>query len=137
MPKTLRWLYVVNLALAAAHQVLAAHWEEWGLLGIPVGLDLFTILTFGIFLVLLHGLVQLARGRRAGLWYSGVLAGGGMVTTACHAWFLGQGDSAFTGIVALALLSATGAVSIAQAWVTVQVARSWPGDPDLPEPDFV
>ncbi len=137
MPKSLRWLYIVNLALAAAHQVEAARWEEWGLLGIPVGIDLFTVLTFAIFILFLHGLVQLARGSQAGLWYSGVLAGGGMLTTACHAWFLARGDSAFTDPVALVLLAATGAVSIAQAVVTVQVVRASPGDPELPEPDFV
>lgn len=137
IPKSLRWLYIVNLALAAAHQVEAVRWEEWGMLGIPVGAEGFVILTFLVFLLFLHGLVLLARGERAALWYAGVLAGGGLLTTACHAWLLGAGTSGFTGPVALVLLAATGAVSIAQAVVTVRALPGPPAEPQVPEPDFV
>ena len=137
IPGSLRWLYIVNLALAAAHQVEAVRWEEWGLLGIPVGPDGFVVLTFLAFVFFLHGLVQLARDRRAGLWYSFVLAGGGLLTTACHVWLLAAGDSGFTGPVAVVLLAATGTVSIAQAVATWRALPGAPGNPEVPEPEFV
>lgn len=136
VPKSLHWLYVVNLALAAAHQVEAGHWGEWGLLGVPIGIQGFVVLTFLVFLFFLHGLIELTREKRAGLWYSGVLAGGGLVTTGCHVYFLARGDGAFTHPVALLVLAGVGAVSVAQAVVTV---RALPGPPDaaeVPEPDL-
>jgi hypothetical protein len=95
------------------------------------------VLTFLVFVFFLHGLVQLARGSRAGLWYSGVLAGGGLLTTACHAWLLGAGTSGFTGPVALILLAATGAVSIAQAVATWRALPGTPEEREVPEPEFV
>ncbi|MFO7893830.1 MAG: DUF6713 family protein [Longimicrobiales bacterium] len=137
IPKSLRWLYVVNLALAAAHQVEATHWGEWGLLGIPVGVQGFVVLTFLIFLFFLHGLVQLVRENRAGLWYSGVLAGGGLLSTACHVYFLARGDGGFTHPVALLVLAGVGAVSLVQAVVTVRALPGAPDEPQAPEPDFV
>lgn len=123
-PRSLRWLYMVNLALAAAHQVEAAHWEEWGLLGIPVGIQGFVILTFLIMLFFLHGLIQVLHEERMGLWYSGVLAGGGLLTTVCHVWLLARGDSAFTHPVALVLLAAVGVVSLAQAVETFRARKA-------------
>lgn len=136
-PKSLRWLFIVNLALAAAHQAEAAHWGEWGLLGISMGHQLFVVLTFLVFVFFLHGLVEVIREKRAGLWYSGVLAGGGLVTTGCHAYFLARGESAFTDPVAMILLAATGAVSLAQGMVTFRALPGAPDDPEVPEPDFV
>lgn len=135
-PKSLRWLYVVNLALAAAHQVEAAHWGEWGLLGVPVGVQGFAVLTFLVFLFFLYGLIELTREERAGLWYSGVLAGGGLLTTACHVYFLARGDGAFTHPVALLVLAGVGAVSLAQAVVTVRALPGPPDEPKVPDPGF-
>ena len=135
--KSLRWLYVLNLALAAAHQVEAVHAGEWGLLGLPVGLQGYVVLTFLVFLFFLHGLVELARGRRAGLWYAGVLAGGGLVTTGCHIWFLARGDGGFTHPVALVILAGVGTASLAQLIATARALPGPPESPEIPEPDFV
>lgn len=137
IPKSLRWLYVLNLALAAAHQVEAVHVGEWGLLGLPIGVQGFVVLTFLVFFFFLHGLVQLVRGKRAGLWYSGVLAGGGLVTTGCHIWFLARGDGGFTHPVALIVLAAVGTASLAQLVATVRALPGAPVEPEIPEPDFV
>ena len=134
--KSLYWLYVLNLSLAAAHQVEATYAGEWGLVGIPIGVQGFAILTLLIFLFFLHGLVQLSRGKRAGLWYSGVLAGGGLVTTACHVWLLALGDGGFTHPVALVILAGVGTTSLAQLVETVRAIPGWPREPEMPRPEF-
>ena len=134
--KSLYWLYVLNLALAAGHQVVAADVREWGLLGLDIGIQGFTILTFLIVGFFAHGLVELARGKRAGLWYSMVLAGGGLVSTACHVLLLAGGDSGFTHPVALVLLAATGTASLAQLTATIRATPGWPGRAEMPKPEF-
>lgn len=135
--KSLYRLYVLNLALAAAHQIEATEAGEWGLLGIPIGVQGFAILTFLMFIFFLHGLVELSRGKRAGLWYSLVLAGGGLVTTVCHVWLLAAGDGGFNHPVALVILAALGTASLAQLLTTVRALPGYPKHPEVPEPEFM
>ena len=136
-PKSLRWLYLVNLALMATHQADAAYWREWNILGLVGGHGAFLIMIFIAFAFFIHGFGEVVEKERAGLWYAGVLAGGGLTTAACHAFFLARVDSAFTTPVSLLVLAAIAIASAAQIWVIGHALPGSPEDAELPEPEFV
>ncbi len=120
---TLRRLYVLNLAVLAAHEVDSAYWHEWELFRLPGGSQLFVALNLALFAVFLHGLVRLVEGRRSGLWYSLALAAAGLFAAVLHSTFLALGHPEFTAPVSLALLAATTVLSLAQARITRSALR--------------
>jgi Family of unknown function (DUF6713) len=117
-------LYVLNAAILSTHEVDSGYWREWELFGVPGGLQLFLLLNLLAFLLLLVGLLRLARGARSGHWFALGVASAGLFAFAAHGYFLLGGEPRFRTTVSLALLAATAAVSLLQARAAVRGIRS-------------
>jgi hypothetical protein len=117
------WLYVLNAAVLITHEIDSAYWNEWELFRLPGGVQLFLVANLLLVVVILCGLLALARGSRASLAFSWMLAGGGLLAVILHSYFLAAGEPSFRQPVSLALLAATFVLSAAQAVATWRAPR--------------
>jgi hypothetical protein len=111
----LRALYVWNAALLVAHEVDAAHWREWELFRLPGGEGAFVAIHVVLAAAVLWGYGRLAAGAESGLVASIVLAAAGALATAIHGGLLAAGRPEFRTPASLAVLAATGVLSVLQA----------------------
>ena len=119
-PRTLRWLYVLNLGVLATHEIDSAYWHEWEIFLLPGGIQLFLILNLLLLLVFLAGLVELVMERRRGLWFSLGLSAVGVFAFGIHSVFLAFGRPEFKLPISLGILLTTFALSLIQGWVTLR-----------------
>jgi Kef-type K+ transport system membrane component KefB len=119
----LRRLYWIDTALLAAHEVDSAYWKEWRVFHLPFGLGGFVLLHVALFLLALWGFELVIAQRRAGLWAAVLLAAAGIFAPVAHGALLLQGGTEFRAPVSLALLAATGAVSLALLAAAVPALR--------------
>ncbi len=110
----LKWLYLLNAAVLITHEIDSAYWHEWDLFGIPSGIQVFLGLNLLIVLLILYGYQALLIGRGAGLFFSWLLAAGGLFAAGAHSFFLARGNEAFTLPASLGLLGATLVLSLGQ-----------------------
>jgi hypothetical protein len=109
--KALFWL---NAALLAAHEVDAASWREWELLGLPFGASGFVLVHVAAFLLLLWGHAAVVEERRSAIGWSLALAVCGLAAAAFHGWRLWEGRPEFRSWTSVGLLAAIAAVSLVQ-----------------------
>jgi len=114
--RPLEAVYLANALVLLAHQIDAAFWKEWTLFGLPGGIQLFVILNLPIIALALWGQRALALGQSSGTVLSWLLVAGGLFAAGFHSLHLLQGDEAFRLPVSLALLAATGGLSLAQVF---------------------
>jgi hypothetical protein len=117
-------LYLVTLALLAAHEIDSAYWHEWELFGMPGGIQLFLVLNFALLIPLLWGLTRLARSPRTGAPFGIVLALAGVVAFGLHTWFLVHGRPEFRLAASLAILGATLIASLGLGWLSLKALRA-------------
>ena len=122
----LEWLYLVNTALLATHEIDSAYWHEWRLFGMPGGIQLFLVLNFVLLLVVFRGLPELVRGKRAGSWFSLAVAGAGVLAVVLHGAFLLLGHPEFRLPVSLTILALLAPLSAMQAYLAVSTLRESP-----------
>lgn len=115
------WIYIANLALLATHEVDSAFWHEWRLFGLPGGVQLFLMLNFGLFLIVLVGLRQLILRRVGARLASYFLAACGLFAFSIHMWFIATGHREFRLPVSVAILAAALTLSLAQVVVTAKL----------------
>ena len=111
-PATHRLLYLANATVLLAHQVDAAHWQEWTLFHLPGGIQVFVLLNLPIVLAVLLGVEAL--GTRRGRTVSWLLAASGAFAAVFHGLHLAGGDQAFRTPVSVALLVLTAGLSALQ-----------------------
>lgn len=131
-PRVLKWLYLVDLALLATHEVDSAYWLEWEIFGLPGGIQLFLLLNLLLFLGFLVGLVDLVQERDRGLWLSLALSGAGILAFTVHAVSLATGRAEFRLPTSMAILSLALVFSLIQGSITLRVLlerRDAGGDP--------
>jgi hypothetical protein len=128
--RTIEVLYLVNAALLITHEIDSAYWNEWDLLHLPGGIQLFLILNLGLVLLVLFGLRELIQRRRSGLWFSAGLAGAGILAFAIHCFFLIRGHPEFRLPISLAVLGASLVVSLIQGTAAWKLLVR--GDADAP-----
>jgi hypothetical protein len=119
----LETLYGVNSVLLIIHEEDSAYWREWDLFGLPGGIQSFLLMDMILIALGLIGFRYVIQGRRAGLWFSVVQAGCGILAFVLHGVFIVNGHPEFTLPVSEAVLVLTFLVSIAQATVSVQGLR--------------
>lgn len=112
------WLYVVNVALLATHQVDAAHWQEWDTFRVPIGIEGFLVFTALVLIPLLYGLSEVARGGVHAARWSYLTVSLGVFTFSIHAVILALGNDDFRSVASLGLLLAILVVSVAQGIAT-------------------
>jgi hypothetical protein len=118
------WLYLVNSVLLICHEIDAAYWKEWRLLGwfFPEwsdGKHLAVFLLAHVPLLLLGqwGLIETWRGSPTGLIFSLGLGAVGIFACAAHAYFMKRGRPEFRAPVSIGLLTGSLVVSLAQVIV--------------------
>ena len=121
MQEALVWLYLANAVLLINHEIDSAYWEEWKLFRLPGGIAGFLVLHFPLLLLVLYGLVLIARQDTAGLWFSLALSLAGLFAFSIHSVFLARGREEFRAPVSLFILWATLVASLAQGIVTVML----------------
>lgn len=119
MNELLLWLYLVNGVLLINHEIDSAYWKEWDLFRLPGGIAGFLSLHFPLLLFVLGGLVLVARGARAGLVFSLVVALGGIFAFLIHTYFLRRGRTEFDTVMSKCVLGALLVVSCAQLAATI------------------
>jgi len=117
------YLYLLNLALLATHEIDAAYWQEWRLFGLPGGIEAFLVLNLLVLLIALLGFRWLSLARRSGDWLSMFLAGAGVAAFTVHMVFIVTGRPEFTLPTSLALLALILIVSVAQLLTTISLLR--------------
>ncbi len=131
-PRTLRWLYILNLGVLATHEIDSAYWHEWELFRLPGGIQLFLLLNLLLLLVFLEGLVELVLERRRGLWFSVGLSAVGVFAFGIHSIFLALGHPEFKLPVSLGILVTTFTLSLIQGWVTLRALSRASGEMGAP-----
>ena len=119
MWEMLLWLYVINAMLLIIHEMDSAYWEEWKLFKLPGGIDCFLLVHFPMVLIVLYGLVLVARHSLGGLIYSLLLCLAGIFAFSIHTYFIRQGKEGFTSGVSQLILIGTLVVSLTQVAITV------------------
>ena len=108
------YLYLVNFALLATHEIDSAYWHEWDLFKIPGGIDLFLILNFLIIIVLLIGFEQVVEWKKHATAYSFLLAFGGIFAFCIHSYLILQGNPEFNTVISILILALLMFGSLAQ-----------------------
>ena len=114
--RPLEAVYLANAVVLLAHQIDAAFWKEWTLFGLPGGIQLFVVLNLPIIALVVWGQRSLALGQASGTLLSWLLVAGGLFAAGFHGLHLLRGDEAFRLPMSLALLVATGGLSLAQVF---------------------
>jgi hypothetical protein len=122
-------LLLANVSVLLVHQMDAAYWHEWGLFGLPGGVQLYLALNLPIALVLLLAVRADALGTRAALPLAWGVVAAGLFAAAFHGWHLALGDVRFTLPASLALLAATALLSLAQGAALLRAAGLRPRRP--------
>ena len=115
------YLYLLNLALLATHEIDAAYWQEWRLFGLPGGIEAFLVLNLLALLIALLGFRWLSLARRSGDWLSMFLGGAGVAAFTVHMVFIVTGRPEFALPTSLALLALILIVSVAQLLTTISL----------------
>ena len=121
MWETLLFVYLVNALLLIVHEMDSAYWQEWKLFNLGGGSDCFLLFHFPLLLIVLYGLVLVARHASAGLLYSLLLCAAGIFAFGIHHYFREQGKPGFDSVVSRVVLIGTVVVSFAQAVITLLV----------------
>jgi hypothetical protein len=119
----LRKLYLANATLLVVHEIDSAYWSEWELLHVPGGVTGFLALHVVLVPVVVWGYGEVLAGSRTGLWLSLAVAMAGVFALVVHGWFLLQGRPEFRTTASIAVLIATGLVSVMQAVVVASIWR--------------
>jgi len=130
--RTVESLYLVNASLLLTHEIDSAYWQEWDLLHIPGGIQVFLVLNWGLILVVLYGLRALVLRRKVGLWFSLGLATCGVLAFLIHGSFLMRGDPRFRVPASLLVLALSAVVSMVQGVLTWRLALRDPDSPAAP-----
>ena len=120
----LTWLYIANSVLLIVHEIDSAYWQEWKLFKLPGGIGFFLVLHLPLIFLILWGLVQLQQNTPAGYAISLILAAAGIFAFTIHMLFIAKGNREFKTPLSIALLVATLAVSIVQAWLSVTAMQA-------------
>ena len=107
------WLYVVNLSLLGVHEIDSAYWHEWEMFRLPGGIQLFLVLNLALLILLVYGLVLVAKWQSGAKSFSYIIAGAGIFAFLIHGAFLLTGHDEFRSAVSLAILVGALIVSIA------------------------
>ena len=118
------WLYLVNAALLATHEIDSAYWHEWEMFRLPGGLRLFLVVNFVLLLAIFYGFGRVARLERGTKLFSYLLASAGLFAFAIHITFLATGHPEFHDPVSVGLLFATLLVSLLQFVFTARLEIS-------------
>jgi hypothetical protein len=113
------WIYLINSVLLITHEIDSAYWKEWELFKLPGGAGGFMALHLPLVFIVMYGFYQVSQETLAGLIISLILGLGGIFAFTIHTWFIKKGQPQFKTPVSLGILTATLAVSIAQAVITV------------------
>lgn len=108
------WLYMVNAALLATHEIDSAYWHEWALFHLPGGIQFFLILNLLLLLVVFLGFDRVSRLAPGTKTFSYMLAFVGISAFVIHAAFIIAGYPEFRAPVSVGILVATLLVSITQ-----------------------
>jgi hypothetical protein len=122
--RLMTWLYSLNTALLATHEIDSAFWHEWELFHIPGGIQVFLALNLLLLLIVLYGFDRVARLAPGMKIFSYLLAGAGIFAFAIHTIFIATGHPEFRTPVSLGVLVATLLVSIGQIVVTARNGSS-------------
>ena len=112
-------VYLVNSVLLINHEIDSAYWKEWKLFKLPGGISFFLVLHFIILFIVLFGLVEVYWQSVAGLWFSLVLALGGVFAFSIHMYFIKRGRDEFRLPVSLFILISLLPVSLVQLGITI------------------
>ena len=115
----LLWVYLVNSVLLINHEIDSAYWKEWKLFKLPGGISFFLVLHLIILFIMLFGLVEVYRQSVDGLWFSLVLALGGVFAFSIHMYFIKRGRDEFKLPVSLFILISLLPVSLVQLGITI------------------
>ncbi|MDH3693086.1 MAG: hypothetical protein OER96_00750 [Gammaproteobacteria bacterium] len=112
------WLYSINTAVLATHEIDSAYWHEWTLFWLPGGIQLFLVLNLLLLIVVLYEFRKVCLWEFGAKSFSYVLAGAGIFAYCIHTLFITLGHPEFRTLMSVALLFGTLVLSIAQVFVT-------------------
>lgn len=112
-------LFIANATVLMVHQIDAAYWHEWELFRIPGGNQVNLLLNLPILALVLIAHRETVRASRYARAAHGLLIGLGFLTVALHSAFFAAGCTQFLQPMSMALLAATGLLSVAQ-WVCLR-----------------
>lgn len=116
------FLYLANATVLISHEIDSAFWQEWQLLHLPGGIQLFLLLHLLLLPMVLYGYREVClRGPRAGL-ASMILASVGIFAALLHGAFIAAGDAGFSLPVSQALLVMTLLLSLGQWGVVLRMS---------------
>ncbi len=115
----LELLYLLNATVLISHEIDSAYWQEWQLLHLPGGIQLFLVFHLLLIPAVLWGYREICRrGSRIKAVSLG-LAAVGFFAALLHGAFIFSGDSAFTLPMSTALLLATFVISSFQFYTAL------------------
>ncbi|MBN1489821.1 MAG: hypothetical protein JXA69_07880 [Phycisphaerae bacterium] len=117
----LLWIYLINTVLLILHEMDSAYWKEWDVFGLGGGIAGFLWMHIPIYALALYGLVLLAQGAPAGLWFALLFGLSGFIGFGVHAYFIRKGRPEFNTPASLGLLRVWLFMSLIQEVVTISV----------------
>jgi hypothetical protein len=115
------YTYLINAVILINHEIDSAYWQEWKLINPndKVGINGFLILHFPMILAILLGLVFVYDNKPAGLFFSLILAAGGLFAFFFHFYHLRKGKPEFNTLLSKGLIILTFVISIFQVILTI------------------
>ena len=115
----LLWLYLLNTLLLILHEMDSAYWKEWEVFGLKGDIGGFLGMHIPLYGLALYGLVLLAQGALAGVWFALLFGLGGFIGFGVHAYFLRQGRPEFNTPASLGILGIWLVTSLVQEGVVI------------------
>jgi hypothetical protein len=117
----LLWLYLINTILTILHEMDSSYWKEWDVFGMGGDIAGFLWVHIPIYALQLYGLVLLAQGAPAGIWFALLFGLAGMLGFGIHSYFLRKGRPEFNTPASLGILRVWLVTSIVQEVVVILV----------------
>ena len=89
-------VYPINLALLFTHEIDSAYWQEWNLIGLPGGIQMFLVINLILLLITLYGYSGLMHNQPSGYIIAIILSFFGLIAFSIHSYFILTGHPEFT-----------------------------------------
>ncbi|MDC7125439.1 MAG: hypothetical protein PQJ46_07720 [Spirochaetales bacterium] len=81
-------LYILNVTLLLLHEIESAYEKEWEILNLPGKITGFLLLHIPVILLILYGLLEIAKESFSGLLIGIIIGLGGLIPFAVHKIFI-------------------------------------------------
>ncbi len=105
-------LYLVVSAFLVAHEVDAAFWAEWDMVGLRHGEPAFVLVHLPLAMAIIWGYGRIIARKRDGAWAAMAVAIAGLAVLVIHGAFWAGGDRKFATLTSAGVLIASAAAAL-------------------------